>query len=168
MLRWNIQRGVVVIPKSTHIEGMEENFAVFDFVLSDEDMTAIAVSYTHLDVYKRQAQSQEEAAGMIHPVEEDIRKRFGSYVFGADGDTLEAVSYTHLGNRDLRDVSRNYRAAVPKELVLPRRCVDGGGMLLPFSLHAASLPGASWLAHHHLCCGCGGNGGCSFSYPSAG
>lgn len=42
MLRWNIQRGVVVIPKSTHIERMEENFAVFDFVLSDEDMTAIA------------------------------------------------------------------------------------------------------------------------------
>ncbi|MGN0504930.1 MAG: aldo/keto reductase [Lachnospiraceae bacterium] len=42
MLRWNIQRGVVVIPKSTHKERMEENFHVFDFVLSDEDMAAIA------------------------------------------------------------------------------------------------------------------------------
>ena len=42
MLRWNIQRGVVVIPKSTHIERMEENFSVFDFTLSDEDMSAIA------------------------------------------------------------------------------------------------------------------------------
>lgn len=42
MLCWNIQRGVVVIPKSTHFERMEENFDVFDFVLSDEDMTAIA------------------------------------------------------------------------------------------------------------------------------
>lgn len=42
MLRWNIQRGVVVIPKSTHIERMQENFAVFDFMLSDEDMAAIA------------------------------------------------------------------------------------------------------------------------------
>ena len=42
MLRWNIQRGVVVIPKSTHIGRMEENFKVFDFALSDEDMTAIS------------------------------------------------------------------------------------------------------------------------------
>lgn len=42
MLRWNIQRGVVVLPKSTHIERMEQNFNVFDFTLSDEDMTAIA------------------------------------------------------------------------------------------------------------------------------
>lgn len=42
MLRWNIQRGVIVIPKSIHKERMEENFAVFDFALSDEDMTVIA------------------------------------------------------------------------------------------------------------------------------
>ena len=41
MLRWNIQRGVVVIPKSTHKERMEENFNVFDFALNDEDMKAI-------------------------------------------------------------------------------------------------------------------------------
>jgi 2,5-diketo-D-gluconate reductase A len=42
MLRWHIQRGVVVIPKSTHKERMEENFNVFDFVLSGEDMAKIA------------------------------------------------------------------------------------------------------------------------------
>jgi 2,5-diketo-D-gluconate reductase A len=42
MLRWHIQRGIVVIPKSTHYERMVENFNVFDFVLTDEDMTAIA------------------------------------------------------------------------------------------------------------------------------
>lgn len=41
MLRWNIQRGVVVIPKSTHKERMIENFDVFDFKLSDADMNKI-------------------------------------------------------------------------------------------------------------------------------
>ena len=42
MLRWHIQRGIVVIPKSTHYERMVENFNVFDFKLSEEDMKAIA------------------------------------------------------------------------------------------------------------------------------
>lgn len=42
MLRWHIQRGVVVIPKSTHRERMAENLNVFDFALSAEDMAAIA------------------------------------------------------------------------------------------------------------------------------
>ena len=43
MLRWHIQRGIVVIPKSTHRERMEENFNVFDFNLSAEDMEALTV-----------------------------------------------------------------------------------------------------------------------------
>lgn len=42
ILRWHIQRGVVVIPKSTHIERMEENFNVFDFELTNEDIEAIS------------------------------------------------------------------------------------------------------------------------------
>ena len=41
-LRWNIQRGVVVIPKSTHRERMEQNFDVWNFELTDEDISKIA------------------------------------------------------------------------------------------------------------------------------
>ena len=42
ILRWELQRGIVVIPKSVHKERMEENFRVFDFSLSDADMQKIA------------------------------------------------------------------------------------------------------------------------------
>lgn len=42
ILRWHLQRGIVVIPKSTHVERMEENFNVFDFELTNEDMSVIA------------------------------------------------------------------------------------------------------------------------------
>ena len=41
-LRWLIQRGVIIIPKSTHIERMRQNLDIFDFALTDEDMAAIA------------------------------------------------------------------------------------------------------------------------------
>lgn len=42
ILRWELQRGIVVIPKSVHIERMKQNFDVFDFELSDEDMATMA------------------------------------------------------------------------------------------------------------------------------
>jgi 2,5-diketo-D-gluconate reductase A len=41
ILRWLIQRGVIIACKSTHLERMEENFNVFDFELSDDDMEEI-------------------------------------------------------------------------------------------------------------------------------
>ncbi len=41
MLRWNVQRGIVVIPKTSHVERMKENIDIFDFQLSDEEMKAI-------------------------------------------------------------------------------------------------------------------------------
>lgn len=40
-LRWSVQRGVAVIPKTTHKERMKENLGIWDFALSDEDMRAI-------------------------------------------------------------------------------------------------------------------------------
>ena len=41
-LRWNVQRGVTVIPKSVHKERMEQNINIWDFTLSGEDMAEIA------------------------------------------------------------------------------------------------------------------------------
>ncbi len=42
ILRWQLQRGIVVIPKSTHKERMAQNLDVFDFTLTDADMQDIA------------------------------------------------------------------------------------------------------------------------------
>jgi 2,5-diketo-D-gluconate reductase A len=41
VLRWHIQRGDIVFPKTVHRARLEENFALFDFALSDEDMAAV-------------------------------------------------------------------------------------------------------------------------------
>jgi 2,5-diketo-D-gluconate reductase A len=41
VLRWHVQSGAVPIPKSSHSERMAQNVAVFDFELSDEEMTRI-------------------------------------------------------------------------------------------------------------------------------
>ncbi len=42
VLRWNVQRGVVVIPKSTHAERIEENFHIWDFSLAEDEMEKIS------------------------------------------------------------------------------------------------------------------------------
>jgi diketogulonate reductase-like aldo/keto reductase len=48
LLRWCLQRGAVVIPKSTHRERIEENAQIFDFELADEDLRALdALDRTH-------------------------------------------------------------------------------------------------------------------------
>ena len=41
ILRWEIQQGVIIIPKSVHKNRMEENISIWDFELSDEDMRKI-------------------------------------------------------------------------------------------------------------------------------
>ena len=42
VLRWNTQRGVSVIPKSTHVERIEENFNIWDFSLTEDEMAVIS------------------------------------------------------------------------------------------------------------------------------
>jgi 2,5-diketo-D-gluconate reductase A len=51
VLRWLIQRQVVVIPKSVRRERMTENFAVFDFQLTDEEMGRIAAMDTGASLF---------------------------------------------------------------------------------------------------------------------
>ena len=43
-LRWNAQRGVSIIPKSVHVERMEQNIDIWDFTLTDEEMQTIAAN----------------------------------------------------------------------------------------------------------------------------
>ena len=52
VLRWNVQRGVSIIPKSVHRNRMEENLAIWDFALGDEDMAAIAHPDFREELYK--------------------------------------------------------------------------------------------------------------------
>ena len=40
-LRWHVQRGDIVFPKSVNPDRMRENFAIFDFELTGDDMAAI-------------------------------------------------------------------------------------------------------------------------------
>ena len=50
-LRWLIQRDVIIIPKSVHVERMQQNMDIFDFELSQEDMTAIAALDTKQSLF---------------------------------------------------------------------------------------------------------------------
>ncbi|MDO4335509.1 MAG: aldo/keto reductase [Bacteroidales bacterium] len=50
-LRWLIQRDVIIIPKSVHVERMQQNMDIFDFELTDEDMAAIAALDTKTSLF---------------------------------------------------------------------------------------------------------------------
>jgi 2,5-diketo-D-gluconate reductase A len=51
VLRWLIQREVAAIPKSVRKDRIEENFDVFDFELSSDEMTAIAAMDTETSLF---------------------------------------------------------------------------------------------------------------------
>lgn len=50
-LRWLLQRDVIIIPKSVHIDRMKQNIDLFDFYLSDEDMAQIASLDTQTSLF---------------------------------------------------------------------------------------------------------------------
>ena len=70
VLRWQLQRGIVCIPKSTKRERIEQNFDVFDFALTDEDMTAIAALDTGVSAFfdHRDPAVVEMLAGLVRKV----------------------------------------------------------------------------------------------------
>lgn len=70
VLRWQLQRGIVCIPKSTKRERMEQNFDVFDFTLSDQDMAAIAALDTGVSSFfdHRDPAVVEMLAGLVRKV----------------------------------------------------------------------------------------------------
>lgn len=70
VLRWQLQRGIVCIPKSVKKERMQQNFDVFDFTLSEEDMAAIAAMDTGVSSFfdHRDPAVVEMLAGLVRKV----------------------------------------------------------------------------------------------------
>ena len=70
VLRWQLQRGIVCIPKSTRRERMEQNFNVFDFTLSQKDMDAIGALDTGISSFfdHRNPAVVEMLAGLVRKV----------------------------------------------------------------------------------------------------
>lgn len=70
VLRWQLQRGIVCIPKSVKKERMQQNFDVFDFTLSEEDMAAIAAMDTGVSTFfdHRDPAVVEMLAGLVRKV----------------------------------------------------------------------------------------------------
>lgn len=70
VLRWQLQRGIVCIPKSVKKERMQQNFDVFDFTLSEEDMAAIAAMDTGVSSFfdHRDPVVVEMLAGLVRKV----------------------------------------------------------------------------------------------------
>ena len=70
VLRWQLQRGIVCIPKSTKKERMAQNFDVFGFTLSQEDMDAIAALDTGVSSFfdHRDPAVVEMLAGLVRKV----------------------------------------------------------------------------------------------------
>lgn len=70
MLRWQLQRGTVVIPKSANVERMQQNIAVFDFELSPAEMEDIKLLETGFKI--------------VNHLTADIAKSFNEVVYQAD------------------------------------------------------------------------------------
>ena len=67
VLRWGIQRGTAVIPKTSRVERLRENRALYDFALSDEEMAAISALNKNRR-FNDPGHFCEEAFGCFYPI----------------------------------------------------------------------------------------------------
>ena len=74
IIRWLIQRGVIIVCKTTHVERMEQNFNVFDFKLTDEDMEKISKLDTNKSLFFNH-QDPEMVEWFDHMVKEKRNKK---------------------------------------------------------------------------------------------
>lgn len=75
ILRWLIQRDIIALAKSTHIERMKENIRIFDFKLSSEDMKKIAELDTKTSLFFNH-QKPETVDRFVSMIEERKGKFF--------------------------------------------------------------------------------------------
>ncbi|WP_367378729.1 aldo/keto reductase [Enterococcus gilvus] len=71
ILRWHIQRGIVAIPKSANVARMQQNFNVFDFELSAEDMDKITTLDRHQSSFfdHREPEAVENLISLVRTTE---------------------------------------------------------------------------------------------------
>jgi len=66
-LRWAVQRGTAIIPKSVKAERLAENIALFDFQLTEEEMEKINANDQNKH-YNNPAEFCEAAFGLFYPI----------------------------------------------------------------------------------------------------
>ena len=67
ILRWHIQEGNIVFPKSTNPQHIRDNFDIFDFVLTDEDMDRIRAIDRNVRFFTMSLAEQEAHLGRFTP-----------------------------------------------------------------------------------------------------
>ncbi|HIS30321.1 MAG TPA: aldo/keto reductase [Candidatus Limivivens intestinipullorum] len=70
ILRWHIQNGNIVIPGSKNPDHIKDNFALFDFALTDEEMAQIAAMDQKKRYYTSTPEMLKRYAEMVPPVDE--------------------------------------------------------------------------------------------------
>ena len=71
ILRWHIQRGIVAIPKSANVARMQQNFDVFDFELSAEDIDKITTLDRRQSIFfdHREPEAVENLISLVRTTE---------------------------------------------------------------------------------------------------